>query len=153
MASTKATSSATAFRMETSVAINIQASAEKIMSLLTNAAEFSKWNSTIVLLEGQIQQGEKIKLVSTLDPKRTFKLKVSEITATKMVWQDGFAPMFSGIRTFSLTPKSNETTDFSMVEVFQGIMLPMIKGSLPDFKPNFEQYALDLKIAAEKQEA
>jgi len=68
-----------------------------------------------------------------------------------MVWQDGFAPMFSGVRTFSLTPKSDGTTDFSMVEVFKGIMLPMIKGSLPDFKPNFEQYALDLKTAAEKQ--
>jgi hypothetical protein len=38
-----------------------------------------------------------------------------------------------------------------MVEVFKGVMLPMIKGSLPDFKPNFEQYALDLKTAAEKQ--
>jgi len=68
-----------------------------------------------------------------------------------MVWKDGFAPMFSGVRTFSLTPKSDGTTDFSMIEVFKGIMLPLIKGSLPDFKPNFEQYALDLKAAAEKQ--
>lgn len=151
MADNKATSSATTFRMETEVAININASADKIMSLLTNASDFAKWNSTVISVDGQIKQGEKIKLVSKLDPKRTFNLKVSEITPTKMIWQDGFAPMFSGVRTFSLTPKSDGTTDFSMVEVFKGIMLPMIKGSLPDFKPNFEQYALDLKTAAEKQ--
>jgi hypothetical protein len=36
-----------------------------------------------------------------------------------------------------------------MQEVFTGIMLPMIKGSLPDFGPAFETYAADLKRAAE----
>jgi hypothetical protein len=36
-----------------------------------------------------------------------------------------------------------------MVEVFRGLMLPMIKGSLPDFGPPFEQYAADLKREAE----
>jgi hypothetical protein len=151
MADNKATSSATTFRMETAVAINIKASADKIMALLTNVSDFAKWNSTVISVDGQIKQGEKIKLVSKLDPKRTFNLKVSQLTPTTMVWQDGFAPMFSGVRTFLLTPKSDGTTDFSMVEVFKGLMLPMIKGSLPDFKPNFEQYALDLKTAAEKQ--
>jgi hypothetical protein len=150
MAGNEATSSATTFRMETAVAINIKASADKIMALLTNASGFTKWNSTVISVDRQIKQSEKIKLVSKLDPKRTFNLKVSELTPTTMVWQDGFAPMFSGVRTFSLTTKSDGTTDFSMVEVFKGIMLPMIKGSLPDFKPNFEQYALDLKTAVEK---
>jgi hypothetical protein len=66
-----------------------------------------------------------------------------------MVWQDGFAPMFKGVRTYTLSPNSGGTTEFSMVEVFSGLMLLMIKGSLPDFKPNFEQYAADLKKAAE----
>jgi len=151
MADNKATSSATPFRLETAVAINIKASADKIMALLTNASRFTNWNSTVISVDGQIKQGEKIKLVSKLDPKRTFNLKVSELTPTTMVWQDGLAPMFSGVRTFTLTSKSDGTTNFSMVEVFKGIMLPMIKGSLPDFKPHFEQYALDLKTAAEKQ--
>ena len=57
--------------------------------------------------------------------------------------------MFSGVRTFTLTPKQDGSTDFSMVEVFKGIMLSMIKDSLPDFKTNFEQYATDLKKTAE----
>lgn len=151
MEDNKATSSATTFRTETAVTINIKAPAEKIMALLTNASEFAKWNSTVISIDGQIKQGKKFKLVSKLDPKRTFHLKVTQLTPTTMIWQDGFAPMFLGVRTFSISPKSDGTTDYSMVEVFKGIMLPMIKGSLPDFKPNFEQYALDLKTAAEKQ--
>ena len=36
-----------------------------------------------------------------------------------------------------------------MTEVFTGLMLPMIAGSLPDFVPVFETYATDLKNAAE----
>jgi hypothetical protein len=36
-----------------------------------------------------------------------------------------------------------------MVEVLSGLMLPMIRGSLPDFGPAFETYAADLKRAAE----
>jgi hypothetical protein len=66
-----------------------------------------------------------------------------------MVWSDGAAPMFKGVRTFELTENADGTTDFSMVEVFTGLMLPMIKGTLPDFGPPFEQYATDLKRAAE----
>jgi hypothetical protein len=37
-----------------------------------------------------------------------------------------------------------------MAEVFSGLMLPMIKGSLPDFGPPFEAYAADLKREAER---
>ena len=38
-----------------------------------------------------------------------------------------------------------------MKETFSGLMLPMIKGSLPDFGPAFEACAEDLKREAEKR--
>jgi hypothetical protein len=49
-----------------------------------------------------------------------------------------------------LTPKGDGSTDFTMSEVFSGAMLPLIAGSLPDFAPEFEKYAADLKRAAEQ---
>ncbi len=150
MRSTGAKSSATTFEMQTSVATNIKAPATKIMGLLTDAKNFTKWNSTVISINGDIKKGETISLVSKLDPKRTFKLNVAEQTPTTLIWKDGFAPMFSGVRTFELQTKPDGSTDFTMTEVFKGIMLPMIKGSLPDFKENFEQYAADLKNASEK---
>jgi hypothetical protein len=58
--------------------------------------------------------------------------------------------MFRGVRTFTLTPKAEGLTEFAMKEVFSGVMLPMIKKSLPDFGPAFEAYAADLKRAAER---
>jgi hypothetical protein len=37
-----------------------------------------------------------------------------------------------------------------MEERFSGLMLPFVKGSMPDFGPVFERYANDLKHEAER---
>ena len=144
-----ATKQRSTFRMSCEVAIDIAASPERVWSLLTGASAFPSWNSTVQRIDGEIAEGQTIRLVATVAPERTFKLKVGQVVPARgMVWSDGFAPMFKGVRTFTLTPKGERTT-FHMIEVFSGAMLPMIAGSLPDFKPIFEQYAEDLKRAAE----
>jgi hypothetical protein len=148
----KATKTKSAFRMECAVGINVRAKAATVWKLLTEAAEIPKWNSTVTGVEGEIALGEKIALRVAVAPGRVFRPKVTELEPDKrMVWSDGAAPMFKGVRTFTLTPKSDGTTDFAMVEVFTGVMLPLIKGSLPDFGPPFEQYAADLKREAERR--
>jgi hypothetical protein len=65
-----------------------------------------------------------------------------------MVWRDGFAPMLQGARRFELTDLPDGGTRFTMTERFAGLMLPLIKGSLPDFAPIFSRYARDLARAA-----
>lgn len=140
--------------MEYAVSLNIQAPPERIWALLTNAADFPRWNSTVESIAGTIALGEKIQLRATIAPERVFKLAVSEcMPPHRMVWSDGRAPMFTGVRTFTLTPKADGSTDFSMAEVYSGLMLPLIAGSLPDFGPSFEQYAADLKREAEQSSA
>jgi hypothetical protein len=117
---------------------------------LTNAADFPRWNSTVQNIEGKIALNEKIQLRVSIAPERVFKLRVSEFKPEqKMVWRDGAAPLFQGVRSYTLTPKADDSTDFAMAEVFSGLMLPMIAGSLPDFGPSFERYASDLKREAE----
>jgi hypothetical protein len=139
------------FRMEYAVAINIQAPPKRIWALLTTPGDFPRWNSTVKSIEGNIAPGEKIRLRATIAPERLFNLTVSDFAPEKMmVWRDGTAPMFTGVRTFTLTPKADGSMDFRMSEVYSGIMLPMIAGSLPDFRPTFEQYASDLKREAER---
>lgn len=150
----KAVKQTSAFRMNCDVAINIKADAPTIWALLTNAEDMPRWNSTVTSIEGPITLGTKLKIKVTLDAKRTFSPKVAAFEADKrMVWADGAAPMFKGARTYTLSPRDDGSTDFRMVEVFTGIMLPMIKGSLPDFGPAFEQYAADLKKEAESKAA
>ena len=100
-------------------------------------------------ITGRIVAGEKIALKARIAADRVFNLKVTDVVPNRsMVWRDGTAPMFTGVRTFTLAPTSDGTT-FSMAEVYSGIMLPMIAGSLPDFRQTFEQYFADLKREAE----
>lgn len=142
--------SKSAFRLEYTVAIDIRATPQRIWALLTNAADFPRWNSTVERIDGEIRQGQRLALRVPAAPGRVFKPAVRELVPNeRMVWADGMPPMFTGVRTFTLTPKGS-VTEFRMTEVFRGLMLPMIAGSLPDFTPVFERYAQDLQREAEK---
>ena len=77
----KAVTTKTMFSRETAVRTHIQADPAIIWSLLTNAADFPRWNSTVVSLDGDIKEGETLQLKSTLDESRTFKLKVKGSSA------------------------------------------------------------------------
>lgn len=136
--------------LEIRVGINVAASPDVIWALLTDAERYPAWNSTVTSIEGTIAEGESIDLVAQIDPKRTFTLEISEFEpGRKLVWQDG-GRSFKGVRTFTLIPREDGTTDFTMREVFTGTMMGMIEGSLPDFRPSFNQFAADLKAEAEQ---
>ena len=133
------------FNRTTEVKIDIQANPDIIWSLLTNAADFPRWNSTIVSIEGTIALKEKIRLKAKIDEKRTFKLKIREMEPNhRMVWGDG-----KGNRTFTLTDHGNGTVTFHMYEKIGGLMFPMYAKYIPPFDDAFEQYAADLKKEAE----
>ncbi len=137
------------FRLRYSVRRLIHAEPSQLWARLTDAAGFPRWNSTVDSIEGQIAVGNKLTIRVPVAPGRAFTPKVIELVPeARMVWRDGFAPMFQGTRTFSLTPRA-QGTEFEMVEEFRGLMLPMIKGSLPDFRPIFDRYAADLAKACE----
>lgn len=133
------------FSRETSISIDIKADAVIVWTLLTNAADFPRWNSTVISIEGDIKQGEKIKLKSTLDPKRTFKLKVKEFEPeSKLAWGDG-----KGTRIYTIAKKDNASVTFTMTEKIGGLMFPMYAKYIPPFDKSFEQFAADLKKEAE----
>ncbi|MGH9140662.1 MAG: SRPBCC family protein [Vicinamibacterales bacterium] len=138
------------FSRACSVEVNIRAAPRNIWRLLTDASGFPRWNSTVTSVEGEIREGGKLRLrVPGAD--RTFTPTVSAVVpCARMTWTGGFAPVFKGVRTFQLRPRNDGSTDFAMEERFSGLMLPMIKGSLPDFGPVFERYANDLKREAER---
>jgi hypothetical protein len=139
-----------AFRMSYRVTADIRASEGVIWAKLTNAADYPKWNSTVASIAGPIALGQKLAIQVPIAPGRTFSPKVVAFEPGRtMVWQDGFFPMFQGTRTYTLTPGAGGVTRFEMEEVFRGAMLPMIRGSLPDFGPPFDQFAADLKKACE----
>jgi hypothetical protein len=144
------TQSAKIFEMTCRVEINILANAEIVWSLLTDAKGFSRWNSTVTGIDGEIREGERLRL-HVPGTGRTFTPKVSGVVPKRaMTWGDGIAGIFKGVRTFVLRPRNDTSTDFVMEEHFSGVMFALSKWVLPDFRPIFETYAGDLKREAER---
>src|SRR5262245_13453781 len=113
------------FRTSCEITCNIRATPERIWALLTDASQFPQWNSTITSIGGRIALGETLELRVPAAPKRTFKPKVTKFEpGQSMEWSDGMAPVFKGIRTFTLTAAVDGSTEFSMREELTGVMLP-----------------------------
>jgi hypothetical protein len=132
MAQSKVTQSQSTFAKVCSVEINIRAAAPDIWNLLTDAKDFSRWNSTVAGIEGQVSEGGRLKL-RVPGQSRTFTPTVSGFAPNeRMTWSVGFAAMFQSVRTFQLKPRNDDSTDF----VMEG--------------PIFAQYVNCLKRAAER---
>ncbi|MBK7390112.1 MAG: SRPBCC domain-containing protein [Bacteroidetes bacterium] len=133
------------FSRETAVSIDIKADRSIIWALLTNANDFPRWNSSVISIDGLIAPGEKIKLKSTLDPKREFKLKVKEFDSeNRLAWGDAM-----GNRVYTLKSIGNTLTNFTMEEKIGGPLFPLFAKMIPPFGKAFEQFATDLKNEAE----
>jgi hypothetical protein len=138
------------FSLVCGVEVNIRASPQTVWGLLTDAKGFPRWNSTVTGIDGQIAEAEKLTL-HVPGTSRTFTPTVSGVVPNeRMIWSGGFAPMFKGVRMFNLRSRTDGSTDFTMEERFSGLMLPLVRGSLPDFGPVFERDASDLKREAER---
>jgi uncharacterized protein YndB with AHSA1/START domain len=141
----KAKTTKTTFSRETSVSTTIEADPAIVWALLTHASDFPRWNSTVTSIKGDIREGETIELKSTLDEKRTFKLKIREFVPDKrLVWGDS-----QGSRAYTIDPANGGGVLFRMSEKIGGPLFPLFAGYIPPFDESFERFAADLKKEAE----
>lgn len=133
------------FSRETSVSTTIFADPAIVWALLTHASDFPRWNSTVTSMKGEIREGGTIELKSTLDEKRTFKLKVKEFVPEKRLgWGDAM-----GNRIYTLDKVRTGEVRFTMSEKIGGPLFPLFAGAIPAFDESFEKFAADLKKEAE----
>jgi hypothetical protein len=137
--------------------VTIRARPETIWALLTDAAGYPQWNSTVEKIDGRIAAGETVTVHSkaapdTRKPGRAFPLRVAEfVPPQRMVWTGGMPlGLFTGARSYTLTPTSNGEVAFAMREEFSGLLAPLISRSIPDLQPAFDRFAADLKRRAER---
>jgi hypothetical protein len=146
----KSTTTRTTFRLAIAVTKSIEAPPTTVWNLLTDLRAQSKWNSTLTSLEGNIALGERVSFTVPEAPGQTFNPKVVAYDAPKsMVWRLNRWPLMVGERTYRLAPGPHGSTELTIDEVFQGLLLPLIAKSMPDFGAMFERTATDLKAAAE----
>ena len=136
---------------EYSVALSIAAPAQSVWDLLVDAPGYKTWNASVVRIDGPIELGRTIKLVSAVNPGRTFVLKVTAMDPPRrLVWTGGMPlGLFTGTRTFVIE-SAGAGCRFSMSEVYTGLMSGLIFKSIPNLNDSFKQLADSLKIAAER---
>ena len=135
-----------------SVTRRIDAAPERVWALLTDASSYGKWNRAVVSIAGKIVAGETVSLVSIANPKRTFRLHVTEMSApNRMVWRDGMPlGLFTGERTYVVEPREG-VTHFEMTEEYTGLLSGLFTKAIPDLTASFNVFADSLKTAAEAQ--
>lgn len=141
--------------MEYEAKATIEAPADLVWEILTDAEGYTQWDSGVDKLEGRIAPGQKIKLFSKVNPKRAFPVKVAVPEPTRVMTWTGGMPLglFKGIRTFTLVGTKPTQTSFVMREVFSGPMLGMVSKKMPNLQPSFDQLAAGLKAEAEARVA
>lgn len=137
---------------EFSTTIVIRSSAEYIWNILIAGERWTEWNRTVTRLDGKIARGETVKVWVKANPGRAFPVKVVRFDRPhRMVWSGGMPfGLFKGERTYTLSPRDDGQTEFSMIERFSGPMSSMIEKSIPDLQPTFEEFARCLKQRAEQ---
>lgn len=130
----------------------IAATPDRVWGLLVDLPSWRSWNPTIVRIEGDVRPGGTVRLVSKVNEKRTFALRVTELAQPgRLVWASGMPlGLFRGVRTYSLAPAVGGGTDFAMTEEYSGALAGLIVRSIPDLNPSFEAFADGLKAAAER---
>jgi uncharacterized protein YndB with AHSA1/START domain len=134
------------------VSRRINAPADRVWGLLTDASSYRAWNRAVVSIDGTIALGNTISLVSVVNPKRTFTLRIIEMDRPKrLVWSDGMPlGLFTGERTYRLDERDGPT-EFSMTEEFRGLLAGPFTKAIPDMTESFNLFADSLKTAAEAQ--
>jgi hypothetical protein len=129
----------------------IDAKPETIWEVLTDGAGWSTWDSGVIRVEGAIEPGQKIKVVSSVNPGRAFPVRVTAFSPGECMTFTGGTPLFRGVRRYTLAPQGDGTTKFTMREEYTGPLVPLIWRSIPDLAPSFTQFANGLKQRAEQQ--
>lgn len=137
--------------------ILINATPEKVWSILTNFDNYPNWNPFIKSIKGEIKVGNKITVrIQPPDAKAmTFKPEILTFEAYKELKWIGhllFVGLFDGEHKFELFDNGNSTTTFKHSEKFKGILVPLFKKQLDNnTKKGFDEMNNKLKELAEQK--
>ncbi len=129
----------------------INATPDRVWSILTDAPGWSNWGSGVDKVDGRIAPGETITIQSKVAPGRAFPVKVTTFDpGSKLVFSGGMPlGLFKGVRTYTLARQGDGATRFNMREEYSGPLLGMMWRSMPDLQPSFDTFVNGLKQRAE----
>jgi hypothetical protein len=133
---------------------SIRATPEAVWAILTDGPRYADWNPEINRVDRRIALGEKIQAHVVLHGGvvRPVSVRVTAFEPMRrMVWTGGLPlGLFTGKRTFTITPRDGGIVEFTMHLQFSGPLSPLIANSLGDRQPDIDAFAAGLKTRAEQ---
>lgn len=131
--------------------ILINATPDKIWSVLTDFGNFKSWNPFIKKAEGLFKVGEQIKIEVQGTKFKPTVLKFDHNKELRWLGKLGVSGLFDGEHYFLLEEQSDGRTKFIHGENFKGILVPLFKKKLlTEVSKGFEEMNQALKTEAEK---
>jgi hypothetical protein len=139
---------------EYSTTATIRSTPEAVWTILTDGLGYADWNPEISRVDGQMVLGEKITAHVVLHGGKVQPVTVRVIELEpmrRMVWKGGMPlGLFTGLRTFTITPRDAGIVEFTMHLRFSGLLSGLIAKSLGDRQPDIDALAAGLKTRAER---
>lgn len=137
--------------------ITIQATPEKVWSILTHFNAYGQWNPFITSISGNAEPGNTITV--RIEPPgasgMTLKPKVLAFVPTKTFrWKGNLIipGLFDGEHSFTIVDNENGTVTFEQNEHFTGILIPLFKKLIDvNTTAGFNRMNEQLKLMAEKR--
>ena len=103
--------------------IIIQASQEKVWSVLMNTDNYAQWNPVMLLLEGELKEGSKVKYRFTQDADNVIEIPstVKQLIPQKVLNQGGGLPVYLTFDHKYLLEASGDGTKLTIHEDYAGI--------------------------------
>jgi hypothetical protein len=143
-------------RRELTTKIQINATPEKVWSVLSDFENYSRWNPFITSIKGDVIKGKKVKvrLVPPGNKGMTIRPEIKTMEPNKRIsWQGQLVMkgIFDGEHSFELIENLNGTTTFIHSEKFNGLLVPFMKKFLDQqVKMGFESMNQKLKETVEQ---
>jgi hypothetical protein len=135
---------------ELHTAIEIDADAEKVWSILTDFAAYERWNPFIRRVEGSPVAGSSIEIRIQRMRFRPNLLVVERPRELRWLGHFLFPGIFDGDHRFTIHPLPGNRVRFEQSERFSGLLVPLFRSGLErDTKRGFTEMNAALKRRAE----
>ena len=135
-----------------STSIIIQASVQKVWTILTDTQAYPQWNPFIRTIEGNLNEGNKIKVNAGENTFRPTILEAKRYHTLKWKGSLIFKGIFDGTHEFKLTPLNDHKCRFDHSEFFEGLLVGLLKNKLiNEVEPGFIAMNKALKERAENK--
>jgi hypothetical protein len=118
--------------MNITTSITINATAEKVWSILTDFKNYHQWNPFITSIAGEIKVGNNLQVTIATPNGSAMKFKPTLLVVNKykeLKWKGKllFKGVFDGEHQFEIIDNKNGTVTFVQSENFTGILMPLFK--------------------------